>query len=96
MNLTENIEYQTAQIFFEQAERNGLKLIPGNLDANLWLHKENINLDFVIETAKQFNDSRIFIISKGLNKGFYIYSKIKQNCLKLISSSVEFNQPVSV
>lgn len=96
MNVTENIEYQTAQLFFEQAERNGLKLIPGNLDANLWLHKENINLDFVIETAKQFNDSRIFIISKGLNKGFYIYSKVKKHCFKLISSSVEFSQPVSV
>lgn len=96
MNLTENIEYCAAQNIFEHAEKNGLKIIPGNLDANIWLHNENINLDFVIETAKQFTDSRIFIISAGTHKGFYVYSKLKRNCLKLITSTTKIKDAVTV
>jgi len=96
MNLTENIDYCIAQSFFDQAEKNGQKLILGNLNTNIWLHNEKINLDFVIETSKRFTDSRIFIISEGIHKGFYIYSKLKMNCFKLISTSnkIQYTQAV--
>jgi hypothetical protein len=87
MYRAENIDYLMAQQIFKEAERNGNKLVLGNMDTNFWLHKENINFDFVIQTARNYSDSRIFIISEGLNKGFYVYSKLKQNCLKLIQSS---------
>lgn len=92
MQHTENIDYFMAQSYFDEAERRGLKLYLGNFDTNLWLHKENINLDKVIEVAKKFTDSRITIISEGVNKGFYIYSKLKKNCVKLSSTSFAIHQ----
>lgn len=88
MQHTENIDYFMAQSYFDDAERRGLKLYLGDFDTNLWLHKEHVNLDNVIEAAKKFTDSRIAIISEGVNKGFYIYSQLKKNCVKL--SSTEF------
>ncbi len=87
MYSTENIEYNLAQDLFQQAEKEGTKLTPGNIDTTLWLHRENINHDFVIQTARNYSDSRIFIISKGTYKGFYIYSKLKLNCVKIIQLS---------
>lgn len=91
MHNTENIDYYLAQNYFDEAEKRGLKLYLGNFDTNLWLHKEHINLDTVIETAKKFTDSRITIISEGTNQGFYIYSKLKKACLKLSTTSFAFN-----
>lgn len=96
MNLTENIDYNLAVSLFDQAEKSGHKLVFGNLDSNFWLHKENINLDFVIKTAKNFSDSRIFIISDGDHKGFYIYSNLKKVCIKLTTSSNRVTLPVIV
>ncbi|HKM93318.1 MAG TPA: hypothetical protein VJY41_06685 [Prolixibacteraceae bacterium] len=96
MNLTENVEYYLAQSYFKEAEDRGQKLISGSMDASIWLHKEKINLDFVIETAKNFSDSRIFIISEGEHKGFYIYSNDKKDCLKLISSHQKIKQAETV
>lgn len=92
MHNTENIDYFLAQNYFDEAERRGLKLYLGNFDTNLWLHKEHINLDTVIETAKRFTDSRITIISEGVNKGFYIYSKLKKDCVRLSSTSFAIHQ----
>ena len=92
MHQTKNIDYYKAQSYFKEAEKMGQKLYLGNFDTNLWLHKENINLDTVIETAKNFTDSRIFIISEGPYKGFYIYSQLKKSCLKLVSTSFEIPQ----
>ena len=84
IHLTENIEYFIAQSRFNDAEIKGLKLTPGNFNTSIWLHKEKINLNSVIEVAKQFADAKIFIISEGINKGFYIYSPLKKSCIKLL------------
>jgi hypothetical protein len=84
MYQTENIEYFIAQSRFNDAEMKGLKLTPGNFDTSIWLHKEKINLNSVIEVAKQFSDAKIFIISEGINKGFYIYSTHQKTCIKFV------------
>lgn len=96
MNQAQNIEYYMAQSYFEEAETRNQKLILGNFDTNIWLHKEKINLDLVIEAAKNFSDSRIFIISEGMNKGFYIYSKLKKDCIKLINHNQTIHQAQAV
>jgi hypothetical protein len=96
MNITENIEYCMAQNLFEQADKSGNKLVFGSLNTNFWLHKEKINLDVVIENAKRYTDSRIFIISEGKHKGFYIYSQIKKDCIKLITTTKSTMQPAIV
>ena len=83
MNIARKIEYPNARNYFKEAEIKGKKLILGEMKTNFWLHKEKINLDFVIETAKRFSDSRVFIISEGNHKGFYIYSETSQSCLQL-------------
>jgi hypothetical protein len=84
MYQTENIEYFIAQSRFNDAEMKGLKLVPGNFDTSIWLHKEEINLNSVVEIAKQFSDAKIFIISEGINKGFYIYSTLQKTCIKFV------------
>jgi len=84
MYQTENIEYFIAQSRFNDAEMKGLKLIPGHFETSIWLHKEKINLNSVIEVAKQFSDAKIFIISEGIYKGFYIYSPLQKGCIKLV------------
>jgi hypothetical protein len=91
MNQIENIEYCIAQSFFNDAELKGYKLTPGHFETNIWLHHEKINLDEVIKAAKRFTDSRIFIISEGLHKGFYIYSILEKACIKLIRNSKAVN-----
>lgn len=96
MHHTENIEYFIAQCYFEEAEIKNQKLYLGNFDTNIWLHKEKINLDLVIETAKHFSDSRIFIISEGINKGFYIYSQKEKICFKLINTNHPIQQAQAV
>jgi len=84
MNVARQIEYPNARIYFREAETRGKKLIMGNMNTNFWLHREKINLDFVLETAKRFSDARVFIISDGVYKGFYIYSDTRQMCLQLM------------
>lgn len=92
MHQKENIEYFMALSYFNEAELKGQQLFLGNFDTNIWLHKENIHLDTVLDAAKKFADARIFIISRGLNKGFYIYSKQKEQCIRL--SAVKLAQAV--
>lgn len=95
MHSTQEIEYIIARHHFEEAENKGLKLIPGNFETNLWLHHEGINLDHVIEIARRFPDARTFIISQGLNKGFYIYSNQKKVCIKLVNKRNAFEHAES-
>lgn len=87
MHSTVNIDYHLALSIFNEAEQRNNKLVLGNMDTTIWLHKENLNFDFVIHTAKKFTDSRIFIIANGTYKGFYIYSHLKKTCVKLIETS---------
>lgn len=91
MYTTKNIEYFKAKHFFSDAEIRGQKLILGNIDTNIWLHKEKINFDYVVEIAKRYNDSCIFIISNGPNRGFYIYSNSQKVCFKLVNESLTIN-----
>ncbi|MFA9390626.1 MAG: hypothetical protein ACERKD_12510 [Prolixibacteraceae bacterium] len=95
MHTTQQIEYIIACSHFEDAENKGLKLIQGQFETSLWLHKEGINLDLVIETARNFPDSKTFIIAKGPNKGFYVYSNQKKICIKLVHESNVFTHAVS-
>lgn len=87
MQRKEAIDYQLAQTYFQEAESSGNKLTTGSLETNVWLHREKINLDFVIETAKQLPDSRIFIIASGPHKGFYLYSTKNMSCFKIVATS---------
>ncbi|MBN1924992.1 MAG: hypothetical protein JW798_04085 [Prolixibacteraceae bacterium] len=91
MCTTKNIEFLVAKHFFTEAEARGQKLILGNIDTNIWLHKEKINFNHVVEIAKRYNDSCIFIISKGPNKGFYVYSNSKKVCFKLANETLPIN-----
>lgn len=95
MHTTQEIEYIIACNRFEEAENKGLKLTQGQLKTNIWLHNEGINLDFVIETARNFSDSRTFIISDGIHKGFYIYSTQKKVCIKLVNKTKVFTHAES-
>jgi len=90
MNIARQIEYPNATTYFKEAENRGRKLVMGNMNTNFWLHREKINLDFVLETAKRFSDARVFIISDGMNKGFYIYSDTRKMCLQLIDINTKF------
>ena len=90
MHTTQQIEYIIARSHFQDAESRGLKLVPGRFETSLWLHKEGINLDLVIETARNFPDSNTFIIADGPNKGFYIYSDKKKVCVKLVNKTNSF------
>lgn len=85
MHTTQQIEYIIARNHFQEAELRGYKLIPGRIETSLWLHREGINLDTVIETARNFPDSNTFIIAEGPNRGFYIYSNQKKVCVKLVN-----------
>jgi hypothetical protein len=91
MNIARQIEYPNARNYFKEAETKGKKLIMGNMNTNFWLHKEKINLDFVVETAKRFSDARVFIISDGMNKGFYLYSDTHKICLLLSDISPKYS-----
>lgn len=95
MHTTEQIEYFNARSHFEDAETRGLKLQQGNFETSIWLHKECINHDFVIETAKRFSDSKVFIIADGIHKGFYIYSTSKKICFKLVNETSVYNHAES-
>lgn len=95
MHTTQQIEYIIARSYFQEAENRGLKLQPGHLDTSIWLHKEKINLDFVIETAKQFSDAKTFIIADGLHRGFYIYSTQKNVCIKLVNETAVYQHAES-
>ncbi|MBN2807033.1 MAG: hypothetical protein JXR22_10280 [Prolixibacteraceae bacterium] len=95
MHTTQEIEFILARHHFEEAENKGLKLMPGAFETKLWLHHEGINLDHVIEIARRFPDARTFIISNGLNKGFYIYSNLKKVCIKLINKSHPYSHAES-
>lgn len=90
MNIARQIEYPNARNYFKDAETRGRKLLIGNMNTNFWLHKEKINLDFVLETAKRFSDARVFIISDGINKGFYIYSDTRKICLQLVDITPKY------
>jgi hypothetical protein len=90
MNIARQIEYPNARSYFREAELRGKKLIMGNMNTNFWLHREKINLDFVLETAKRFSDARVFIISDGMNKGFYLYSDTRQMCLQLMDINTKY------
>jgi hypothetical protein len=90
MNIARQIEYPNARSYFKEAENRGKKLLMGNMNTNFWLHKEKINLDFVLETAREFSDARVFIISDGMNKGFYLYSDTRKVCLQLEDISPKF------
>lgn len=95
MHYTEPINYIDANNLFRDAENNGLNLLPGQFETRFWLHNEKINLDFVLETAKRFPDSKTFIIASGINKGFYIYSTSKNTCLKLVNTTSVFEHAES-
>jgi hypothetical protein len=92
MNIVKQIEYLRARNNFKIAELRGEKLILGNMNTSFWLHKEKINLDSVLESAKNFSDARVFIISEGINKGFYIFSETRRICIQLIDDSFPFSQ----
>jgi hypothetical protein len=91
MNIAKQIEYLNARNYFKEAETKGKKLILGNMNTNFWLHKEKINLDFVLEAAKSLSDARVFIISEGINKGFYIYSESRKICIQLVDDACHFS-----
>ena len=95
MHTTQQIEYIIARNHFQEAENRGLKLVPGRIETNIWLHKEGINLDLVIETARNFPDSNTFIIADGPNRGFYIYSNKQKVCIKLVNDTCTFNHAES-
>lgn len=92
MQRKEAIDYQLAQNYFQEAENSGNKLTTGSLETNVWLHREKINLDFVIEIAKNYPDSRVFIIASGPNKGFYLYSTKSLICFKIVSTTEKINK----
>jgi hypothetical protein len=91
MNIAKPIEYLNARDYFREAELKGEKLFLGNMNTNFWLHKEKINLDFVLSSARNLSDARVFIISDGNNKGFYIYSESRKICLQLIDDSRHYS-----
>ena len=95
MHTPRNIEYFVACSYFKDAENKGLKLQSGNIETSIWLHKEKINLDLVIDIARNFPDSKTFIIAQGENKGFYIYSNKKRTCIKLENESSVFEHAES-
>jgi hypothetical protein len=91
MYRTENIDYYLAQSLFNDAKNKDLKLIPGKFETNIWLHNEQLNLDYIVGVAKQFPDAKIFIISRGPDKGFYIYSTLQKSCIKLVRKTYTAN-----
>jgi len=91
MNIAKQIEYLNARNYFNEAESRGKKLILGNMNTKFWLHKERINLDFVLESAKSLSDAKVFIISDGINKGFYIYSELRKICVQLVDDSIHYS-----
>jgi hypothetical protein len=91
MNIARQIEYLNARNYFKEAESKGEKLFLGNMNTNFWLHKERINLDFVLESARNLSDARVFIISEGINKGFYIYSEARKICIQLVDDSHHYS-----
>jgi len=91
MNIARPIEYLNARDYFRDAETRGRKLILGNMNTNFWLHKEKINLDFVLASARNLSDARVFIISEGNNKGFYIYSESRKICIQLVDDSTHYS-----
>jgi hypothetical protein len=94
MNIARQIDYGTAVSFFSDAEKRGKKLLLGNMLTRFWLHKERINHEFVLESARRFSDAKVFIVSEGNFKGFYIYSESRRVCLQLINNSAKFAQAV--
>ncbi len=94
MHIAKQINYETAKDLFLKAEKEDQKLAFGNPETNYWLHKEKINLDMVLFQAKRFSDSKIFIISDGQNKGFYIYSDLKKACLKFVEETSDITHTI--
>jgi len=92
MNIARPVEYLNARNYFQEAELKGKNLFLGNMNTNFWLHKEKINLDFVLESARNLFDAKVFIISEGSNKGFYIYSETRKMCIQLVDDSHQYPQ----
>lgn len=84
----ETVDYEQMLVQFQDAETLGIRMKQGDLETSEWLQQEKINQDDVIEASKNFPDSRIFIIASGRFKGFYVYSKNTQSCIKVNSGEI--------
>jgi hypothetical protein len=76
------INYQHIMLQFEKEEKAGRRYKMGDLKTSLWLKKNNINFEEVMEISNELPDPRIVIIGEGIFSGFYIYSNKLEVCYK--------------
>jgi len=76
------IAFESAMIFFEEAEKNGCRWRLGDFSTAKWLQKNNINFDEIVSFSKNMPDSKIVLIGEGSSEGFYIYSQKQKTCYK--------------
>jgi hypothetical protein len=76
------INFDTAQKFFEEAEQNGSRWRLGDFLTSKWLQRNNVNLDNIVTFSKNMPDSKIVVIGEGSTEGFYIYSQKQKTCFK--------------
>ena len=82
MHRLKKIDYLSGMKIFSEAEQIGSRMRLGDFTTSQWLQQNNINLDQVIELARQLQDAKITIIGTGLDQGFYIYSQKQKTCYK--------------
>lgn len=76
------INFETALMFFADAETNGYRWRLGEFLTSKWLQKNNLNLDEIVTFSKNMPDSKIVVIGEGPAEGFYIYSQKQKTCFK--------------
>jgi hypothetical protein len=76
------IDYRNSILQFEKEEKAGRRFKMGDLKTSLWLKKNNINFEEVMEISNGLPDPRLVIIGEGIFSGFYIYSNKLQICYK--------------
>ncbi len=76
------IDFESAMIFFGEAEENGYRWRLGDFSTSKWLQKNNINFDEIVSFSKNMPDSKIVLIGEGSYEGFYIYSQKQKTCYK--------------
>jgi len=82
------IEYDGTIKNFDNEEKAGRRYKLGELKTSLWLKKNNIKFEDVIEISNQMPDPRLMIIGEGKLNGFYIYSTKLKKCFKNFEGSL--------
>lgn len=76
------IDYNSIILQFEKEEKAGRRYKMGDLKTSLWLKKNNINFEEIMELSNQLPDPRMIIIGEGLYSGIYIYSNKLHTCYR--------------